>query len=85
MCTLERKVERDYVERLFDKFRSMIHSINDRVKELANINQDSATREDIQILLNFIKTIPLEERSVAALRKGPTCLFCGRPKAHLVE
>ncbi|OHS99419.1 hypothetical protein TRFO_34089 [Tritrichomonas foetus] len=83
MSALDRKIDRDYVERLFDKFRSMIHSLNDRVKELAGSNSDYATRQDIQNVIQAIKSMSKSERPGTVLKKGPTCLFCGRPKATI--
>lgn len=84
MSAIERKIDREYVERLFDKFRSIIHGINDRVKELADLNNDFATRQDFHNLLQFVKNMPKELRPGTVLKKGPACLFCGKPKASLV-
>lgn len=81
MSALDRKIDRDYVERLFDKFRVMIHGINNRVKELADLNSDFATRQDFLNLLQIVKNLPKESRPGTAVKKGPECLFCGKPKA----
>lgn len=83
MSAIERKIDRDYVERLFDKFRSIIHGINDRVKELADLNNEFATRQDFLNLLQLVKNMPKEIRPGSVLKKGPACLFCGKPKTSL--
>ena len=83
LSTIERKIDRDYVERLFDKFRVIVHGINDRVKELAELNHDNATHQDLQVLVQLLKNLPTESRPATAVKKGPRCLFCNRPKTSL--
>ncbi|OHT12040.1 hypothetical protein TRFO_18229 [Tritrichomonas foetus] len=83
MSTIERKIEREYVERLFDKFRVIIHGLNDRIKELASLNNDCATRQDMQLVVQFLKNMPKESRPGTAVKKGPSCLFCNRPKTSI--
>lgn len=84
MSAIERKIDREYVERLFDKFRSIVHGLNDRIKELADLTSDYATRQDFLSLLQFIKNMPKELKPGTVLKKGPACLFCGKPKASIV-
>lgn len=77
VSAIDRKIDRDYVERLFDKFRIMIHGLNDRVRELASLTGDYATRDELEIIAKIIKRIPNDTRPVTAMKKG--CLFCGKP------
>ena len=84
MSALDRKIDRDYVERLFDKFRFLVHGLNERVKELANVNGDYATREDVALLAQCLKQMPRGKRPATALKKGPGCLFCGKAREGIV-
>ena len=84
MSALDRKIDREYVERLFDKFRVLVHGLNERVKELANINGDYATREDVALLAQILKKMPTGKRPATALKKGPGCLFCGKARGAIV-
>lgn len=84
MSALDRKIDREYVERLFDKFRVLVHGLNERVKELANVNGDYATREDVALLAQILKKLPSGKRPATALKKGPGCLFCGKSRGAIV-
>ncbi|KAK8866420.1 hypothetical protein M9Y10_009382 [Tritrichomonas musculus] len=81
--SIERKVDREYVERLFDKFRIIVHGMNDRVKELASLTADYATKEDFKLVVQIVKNLPKDGKSGTAVKRGPTCLFCGRPKTSI--
>ena len=83
MSALDRKIDRDYVERLFDKFRVLISGLNDRVKELAQLNNDYATRDELQVLARIVRKLPGDPRPATALKKGCGCLFCGNPRSSL--
>jgi hypothetical protein len=84
MAAFDRKIDRDYVERLFDKFRLMIVALGDRIKELASSSAIYATRDDVEMLAAVLKRIADDVRPASALKKsGPGCLFCGRPRTAL--
>lgn len=80
---VERKVDREYVERLFDKFRIIVHNMNDRVKELASLSGDYATKDDFKLIVQVVKNMPKDFKPGTAVKRGPTCLFCGRPKSSI--
>lgn len=84
MGAFDRKIDRDYVERPFDKFRLMIVSLGDRVKELATSSGLYATREDVEMLAAVLRKITNDVRPASALKKGASgCLFCGRPRTAI--
>lgn len=83
MSAVERKVDREYVERLFDKFRIIVHNLNDRFKELVSLNDEYATKEEVSLIVQVLKALPKESRPGTAVKKGPSCLFCGRPKTSV--
>jgi archaellum component FlaC len=83
MSLLDRKIDRDYVERLFNKFRALIHALNDRVKELATLGDEYARREELDVIAKLMHRMLGDVRPAAAVKKGPNRLFCGRPKTAL--
>ena len=58
MAAIDRKVDRDMVERLFNKFRVMIVQINDRVNEMATLTEKFASQKDVDTMATVIKNIP---------------------------
>jgi hypothetical protein len=83
MSALERKIDRDYVERLFSKFREVVHGINNRVRELGVLLQEYATKEDVEVLARVLERVPNDVKSGCAVKRGTSCLFCGRPRTTL--
>jgi hypothetical protein len=83
LSALDRKIDRDYVERLFDKFRLMIVALGERVREVAAISDVYATREDVEMMARVLKKLADGQRPATALKRGPGCLFCGRPKTSI--
>jgi hypothetical protein len=83
LSALDRKIDRDYVERLFEKFRIMIVALGERVREVAEISDVYATKEDLEILAKVLKKLADGQRPASALKRGPGCLFCGRPKSSI--
>lgn len=83
MGSLDKKIDREFVERVFDRFRAIVHGLNERVKELAELNSDFATKEEVQVIARIVRKLPKGERAATAVKKGPNCLFCGRPKTSI--
>ena len=66
MTAIDRKVDRDMVERLFNKFRVMVMQINDRVNEMAALTDKFASQKDVDTMASVIKTMP-------GFKDNPTC------------
>jgi hypothetical protein len=79
---LDRKVDREFVERLFNKFRAIIVAMNDRVRELGTLTERFATQKDIKAVTQLVSQIP-DFNETAASRVGPECLICGRPRGQV--
>jgi len=83
MLAVDRKVDRDMVERLFDKFRTLISSLNEKIKEMASMMGHFAKQKDVEAVAEVVAHMPeITERSVG-IKKGPECLFCGRARSQL--
>jgi hypothetical protein len=82
ISAMDRKVDRDFVERLFNKFRAMMVAMNERVRELAALTEKFATQKDVKAVAQLVCQIP-EFNETAASRVGPECLICGRTRGQV--
>jgi hypothetical protein len=82
MSAIDRKVDRDLVERLFNKFRSMVMGMNDRIREFAALTEKFATQGDLKAVMELLNQLP-GMKETAASRVGPECLVCGRTRAQV--
>jgi hypothetical protein len=81
ISALDRKVDREFIERLFNKFRTMIVAVNERVREMAAMTEKFATQKEVQAVAQLVYQIP-EFNETAASRVGPECLICGRTRGQ---
>jgi hypothetical protein len=82
ISALDRKVDREFVERLFNKFRTMLVAMNERIRELAAITERCASQKDVKAVAQLVCQIP-ELNETAASRVGPECLICGRTRGQV--
>lgn len=85
MSVIERKVDRDFVERLFDKFRVLLNDVNDKVSIFQQGSEKFATISQIQEVFRMIDNVKSNlinlisnPTAAAGKRSGQECLFCGR-------
>lgn len=84
MSAVDRKVDRDMVERLFNKFKTLIVSVNDRVNELASMMDKCAMQQDVDAVVRVVTQIPALSDASAGVKVGPECICCGRGKTGIV-
>ena len=77
MSAVDRKVDRDTVERVYNKFRTVVAAMNDRVVELAKEIPKMATQTDLDQILHLV-THSIHPDSGSCVKKGPVCLTCGK-------
>lgn len=53
--SLDRKIDRGYVKRLFDKFRSLVKNLNVLVKELSDQQSEFASKDDLELVGVFLE------------------------------
>ncbi|EAY23738.1 hypothetical protein TVAG_120760 [Trichomonas vaginalis G3] len=82
LSSLDRKVDRQFVERLFDKFRTIINGLNENVNTLASNISGFASLKDVEELAKIIKSSQ-NETQCSAGKRGQVCLFCGRPRTSV--
>lgn len=84
MSAVDRKVDRDMVERLFNNFRTLMMKISERVNELSQFLGRCATQQDIEAVVKVVTHVPEATGDQAAgVKLGPECLVCGRAKSSL--
>lgn len=82
LSALDRKVDRQFVERLFDKFRSIINGLNENVTTLSESISGFASVKDVEELAKIVKN-QQNVTQCAAGKKTQVCLFCGRPRTSV--
>lgn len=83
MTNLDRKVDRDMVERLFNKMRTIIHGMNEKVNQMAQMMEKFATTSDVESIAKVVTNLPKIADKSAGIKIGPECLFCGRARSQL--
>lgn len=79
LSAVERKVDRDFVEKVFNKFRVIINGLNERVKEIAAAMDKFATQKDVQTVAEVLsKTAEMVEKSSKTSTKLPVSNFGGQ-------
>ncbi|KAH0792324.1 hypothetical protein GPJ56_003850 [Histomonas meleagridis] len=80
LSAIERKVDRELVDRLFDKIRLLIQNLSDRINEVSKSTEGLATQDDLLILTKAVKTAitsPKKDGDSACVKE---CLLCGRTR-----
>lgn len=99
MSSIDRKVDRDFVERLFNKFRVLLNDMNDKVIQIQSGSDKYATLNQIEEVFKMIENVKSniqanasanstnnhfhKDEAAAGKRSFQECLFCGR-KINLV-
>ena len=80
---IDNKIDRTFVEKMFDKFRIMMKEINDKIDGLQCSFLDWVTRDELEMVLQRFMNILNNKSDSAGTTSKFTCLLCGRPKDHL--
>jgi hypothetical protein len=84
MSVLDQKIDRDFVERMFNKFRVMLSDINEKVDNIQCSFLEWVTRDELETVLQRFAGIVADVRDSAAARTSNyDCLLCGRPRSHV--
>ncbi|OHT09477.1 hypothetical protein TRFO_04560 [Tritrichomonas foetus] len=77
------KIDREFVERMFNKFRVALNEMNEKIDNLQCSFLEWVTRDELELVLqNFTKVIA-DVKDTAAVKSKYNCLLCGRPRQHL--
>lgn len=80
---IETKIDRDFVERMFNKFRVLVGELKERVDNSQLNFQNWITREELEEVLNRFALTLQEVKDTAGVSSKYKCLLCGRPRTHL--
>ena len=80
---IDQKIDRDFVERMFNKFRIAMNELNEKMENLQCSFLEWVTRDELEMVLqNFVKVVS-DVKDTAASKSKYNCLLCGRPRQHL--
>ena len=80
---IDNKIDREFVERMFNKFRNAMNEMNEKIDNLQCSFLEWVTRDELEMVLNnFVKVIS-DVKDTAASKSKYNCLLCGRPRQHL--
>jgi hypothetical protein len=77
------KIDREFVERMFNKFRVMLNDMNDKIANIQCSFLEWVTRDELELVLNRFLGVVKEVNDAAGTKVKYNCLLCGRPRAHL--
>ncbi|KAK8852390.1 hypothetical protein M9Y10_017364 [Tritrichomonas musculus] len=77
------KIDRDFVERMFNKFRVMFNEMNEKVDNLQCSFLEWVTRDELEMVLQKFISVVTDVKDAAATKAKYNCLLCGRPRQHL--
>ena len=79
---IDKKVDREFVEKVFDKLRIMMNSFNEQLENIQCSFLNWVTRDELEIVLQQFAA-KLNEDDYSVTTSKYTCLLCGHPKQHL--
>lgn len=83
VAQIDNKIDREFVERMFNKFRIAMNELNEKVENLQCSFLEWVTRDELEMVLqNFVKVVS-DVKDTAASKSKYNCLLCGRPRQHL--
>jgi len=80
---IDGKIDREFVERMFNKFRVMLNEMNDKIDNLQCSFLNWITRDELEIVLQKFLGMLVEANDAAATKQKFNCLLCGKPRSHL--
>jgi len=84
LSSIDRKVDKEFIERLFDKFRELISSLHERIDEISSNLKNYSTKGELNNVIEKCGEIHKRLNQSVAVKKGSNCLFCGRSKTSLI-
>ena len=80
---IETKIDRSFVERMFNKFRVLIAELKERVDSSLLNFKDWITRDELEEILGRFSTSLQDIKDTAGASSKYRCLLCGRPRTHI--
>lgn len=80
---VDNKIDRTFVEKMFNKFRVVIKELNEKIENTQCSFLDWVTRDELEIVLQKFLGMITNNTDTAGASSKFHCLLCGRPRAHL--
>ena len=82
LSLIDKKVDREFVEKIFNKLRVMMNAFNDQIENMQCSFLNWVTRDELEIVLRQFSAQLSDDNSSGTTSKYH-CLLCGQPKQHL--
>ena len=83
IAKIDTKIDRDYVDRMYNKFRVIIKELKDKIDQMQTTFLGWVTREEMmEVLQNFVSELH-EVKDTAVGQSKYRCLLCGKPRSHI--
>jgi hypothetical protein len=83
MTMIENKIDREFVERMCNKFRVLLADLNEKVENVRCSFLEWVTRDELEAVLQTFAGVVGEVRDTAATTGKYGCLLCGRKRSHV--
>jgi hypothetical protein len=83
MTMIDLKIDREFVERMFNKFRVMLAVMNEKIENIQCSFLEWVTRDELTLVLEKFAGIVGEVQDSAAATGKYGCLLCGRKRSHV--
>jgi hypothetical protein len=83
MTMIESKIDRDFVERMFNKIRVMLTDMNEKIENVQCSFLEWVTRDELELVLQRFAGVVGEVQDAAAATAKYDCLLCGRKRTHV--
>jgi hypothetical protein len=80
---IEGKIDREFVERMFNKFRVLLADMNEKIANIQCSFLEWVTRDELELVLHKFLGVVKEVSDAAGTKVKYNCLLCGKPRAHL--
>lgn len=80
---IDGKIDREFVERMFNKFRVMLTELNEKIDNVQCSFLEWVTRDELDLVLQKFLSAIADVKDTAATKTKYNCLLCGRPRNHL--
>jgi len=77
------RIERDFVERMFNKFRVVVADLKERIQPLQCTFMEWVTREELQDVIEKFVDQLTDVNDTAVGSSKYKCLLCGKPRTHV--
>jgi hypothetical protein len=83
LTKIDGKIDREFVERMFNKFRVMLGDLNEKIANIQCSFLEWVTRDELELVLQKFLGIVRDVNDAAGTKVKYNCLLCGKPRAHL--